>query len=257
VQDRKIIDGNDHFSTSPDLIPHTRAELENKSESSLASGSASTSGTGPTQTRTWTSLLTQSMSIVGGGYGSDMPDNLNVLDFDNSYDSYHTPPPSPCAGGGLDVSVEVFVTPPSSPATTGTGQVTSGVSLGSSIPTPPCTNLTPLRTKPCLSDVFVPQVPDIPAPNVDPGPVPMPSATLGPALAGLSVASGVDFIQINCGKRITAMTLLEKNVRNKIALIQEPYTSKNGCTLLHKKDFFCFGMATPGTAPTAAAPGHP
>jgi hypothetical protein len=29
---REIIDGNDHCSTSPDLVRHTRAELENESE---------------------------------------------------------------------------------------------------------------------------------------------------------------------------------------------------------------------------------
>jgi hypothetical protein len=102
--------------------------------------------------------------------------------------------------------------------------------------------------RPRLSDVFTAQVPDIPVPSVDPGRVPMTSAKPGPAPAGLSVNLGVDFdfIQINCGKRISAMALLETNVKNKIALIQVPYTSINGCTLLHKRDFFSSGTAAQG-----------
>jgi hypothetical protein len=184
-----------------------------------------------------------------------MHDDLNVLDFNNSFDSYHSPPPSPCAGIGLDVSVEVFVTPPSSPATTGTGPVTSGMSLGSSIPTPPYTTFEIPRTmRPRLSDVFAAQVPDIPAPSVVAGLVPMPLATLVPAPARPSVTLGVDFIQIKCGKRISAMTLLETNTKNKIALIQEPYTSINGCTLQHKKDFFCSSTTPPGMIPTGTVP---
>jgi hypothetical protein len=83
----------------------------------VASSPASTGGKSPIHPHTWTSLLRQSMLIVGGGNGSNS--NLDVLDSDNSFDSYHTLPPSPCAR--LDVSVEVFVTPPSSPARTGTG----------------------------------------------------------------------------------------------------------------------------------------
>jgi hypothetical protein len=226
LEGREIIDGNDHFITR--FLNSTSPE-----------------STSPTQPCTWTSLLTQSMSIVGGGNVSD----LNVLDADNSYDSFHTPPPSPCAG--LDVSVEVFVTPPSSPATT--GMVTSGKSTGSSIPTPPCTTLRIPRTIGTrLSDVFAAQVPDIPVPNVDPGRVPMTSATLGAAPAGPSVTLGVDFIQINCGKRISAIALLETNVKNKIALIQEPYTSINGSTLIHKRDFFSSGTAPPSTTPAGA-----
>jgi hypothetical protein len=143
-----------------------------------------------------------------------------------------------------------FVTPPPSPRsvpglfTTGTGMAGTGRGPEQRIPTPTCTTLIPIRKKTRLSDVFVPQVPDILAPNVDPGPVLMPLDTLGPALVGPSVASRVDFIQINCGKRISAMTQLKNNVRNKIALIQKLYTSQNGCTLIHKRDFFCFGMAT-------------
>jgi hypothetical protein len=200
LEGREIIDRNNHFSTSPVLVRHTRAELEKESsilkekkryltDISLTAATEpvlegrevidgnnhfirrflnSTSpaeSTSPTQPCTWTSLITQSMSIVGGGNGSD----LNVLDAHNSYDSFHTPPPSPCAG----LDVEVFVTPPSSPATMGT--VTSGMSPGSSIPTPPCTTLRIPRTMgPRLSDVFAAQVPDIPVPNVDPGRVPMP-----------------------------------------------------------------------------------
>jgi hypothetical protein len=89
----------------------------------------------------------------------------------------------------------------------------------------------------------------------------MTSATLGPAAAGqapagLSVNLGVDFdfIQKNCGKRISAMALLETNENNKIALIQEQYTSINGCTLLHKRDFFSLGTAPPGTTPVGNVP---
>jgi hypothetical protein len=63
-----------------------------------------------------------------------------------------------------------------------------------------------------------------------------------------------DFIQINCGKKISAIALLETNVKNKIALIQEPYTSINGCTLLHKRDFFSLGTAPPGTTPAGNVP---
>jgi hypothetical protein len=137
----------------------------------------------------------------------------------------------------------VFVTPPPSPSAAGT-------SLGPSIATAPYTSTVRLR----LSDVFTAQAPDIPVPSVDPGRVPMTSATLGPAQAGPSVNLGVDFIQINCGKRISAMALLETNVKNKIALIQGPYTSINGGTLLHKRDFFSLGTAPPGTTPTGNVP---
>jgi hypothetical protein len=91
-------------------------------------------------------------------------------------------------------------------------------------------------------------------------------ATPGPAPTSPSVTLGVDFIQTNCGKRISAMTLLETNTKNKIALIQEPYTSITGCTLQHKRDFFSSsttppaGTRTPWTSlrPRAAiyAPGR-
>jgi hypothetical protein len=50
------------------------------------------------------------------------------------------------------------------------------------------------------------------------------------------------------------MTLLETNTKNKIALIQEPYTSINGCTLLHKRDFFCSSTNPPGTMPAGSVP---
>jgi hypothetical protein len=50
------------------------------------------------------------------------------------------------------------------------------------------------------------------------------------------------------------MALLETNVKNKIALIQEPYTSINGCTLIHKRDFFSSGTAPPSPTPGGAAP---
>jgi hypothetical protein len=66
--------------------------------------------------------------------------------------------------------------------------------------------------RPRLSDAFADQVPDMPVPNVDPGRGPMPSAILGPAPAGPSVTLGFDFIQINCGKRISAMALLEQKM---------------------------------------------
>jgi hypothetical protein len=99
---------------------------------------------------------------------------------------------------GSNVS-DVFVTPPTSPAKTGTRPVTSG--MRPSIPTPLCTTLRIPRTiGPHLSDVFTAHVPVIPVPNVDPGRVPMTSATLGLAPAGPSVTLGVDFFQINCGK---------------------------------------------------------
>jgi hypothetical protein len=183
----------------------------------LASGSASTGGTSPTHPHTWTSLLMQSMSIVGRGNGSNI--NLDVLDSDNSFDSYHTPPPSPCAGGvGLDVSAEVFVTPPSSPAATGTRLATLGMTLGLSIPTPPSTTAKPtLGThRPRLSDVFAAQVLDAQVPNADPGLVLMTLATLSRAPAGPLVTLGADFIQINCGKQISAMALLETNVKTRL-----------------------------------------
>jgi hypothetical protein len=101
---------------------------------------------------------------------------------------------------------------------------------------------------PRLSNVFTAQVPDIPALVVVPGPVGTPLTTSVPA----GPTANLDFIQINCGKRISAMTLLETNAKNRIALIQEPYTSINGCTLLHKRDFFCSSMTPPGTLPIAA-----
>jgi hypothetical protein len=117
----------------------------------------------------------------------------------------------------------VFVTPLPSP---------SAASIGPSIET--STGSPTLR--PRLSDIFAAQVPDI------------------PVLAGPSVTLGVDFIQINCGKRISDMALLEQNVRNKIAVILEPYTSINGCTLIHKRDCFSSGTAPPGTIPTGTVP---
>jgi hypothetical protein len=67
-------------------------------------------------------------------------------------------------------------------------------------------------------------------------------------IAGPPVVSRMDFIQINCGKRIAAMTLMESNVRGKIALIQEPYTSIWGCALLHKRDYY--SSSTPAGSPT-------
>jgi hypothetical protein len=105
-----------------------------------------------------------------------------------------------------------------------------------------------------LSDVFTAQVSDIPAASAVAGCVQMPAATPGPGPVRPSMTLGIDFIQINCGKRISAMTLLETNTNNKIALIQEPYTSINSCTLLHKKDFFCWSTASPaGTVPAPRA----
>jgi hypothetical protein len=50
------------------------------------------------------------------------------------------------------------------------------------------------------------------------------------------------------------MALLETNVKNKIALIQEQYTSINDCTLIHKRDFFSSGTAPPSTTPAGATP---
>jgi hypothetical protein len=129
------------------------------------------------------------------------------------------------------------------------------MSPGSSIPTPPNTTLGILsRMIPCLSDVFAAQVPDTPAPSVVTGLVPWPSATLVPAPARPSVTVGVDFIQIHCGKIISATTLLETYTKNKNALIQEPYANINGCTLLHKRNFFCSSTTPPGTIPTGIVP---
>jgi hypothetical protein len=161
----------------------------------------------------------------------EVTDANTTQNFNNSDNSllYQTPPSSPNAKSEQE---DVYVTPPPSPPV-------AGASLGSSIATAPYTST--------LSDVFTAQVPDIPVPSVDPGRVLMTSAGLGPARAGPSDNLGVDFIQINCGKRISAMALLETNVKNKIALIQEPYTSINGCTLLHKRDFFSSGT-TPQVA---------
>jgi hypothetical protein len=153
----------------------------------------------------------------------------------------------------LDVSLEAFVTPPSSPAATGTMQT----SMRSALCAVSCTGIhaTAQKTiRPRLSDVFTAQVLDIPPASAVTGCVQMPAATPGPAPSRPSVTLGVNFIQINCGKRISAMTLLETNTNNKIALIQEPYTSINGCTLLHKRDFFCWSTAPPaGTVPAPSA----
>jgi hypothetical protein len=181
----------------------------------------------------------------------------DLLNIDQSFESCQTPSLSPRSGlDDNNVSEDVFVTHPPSP-----GPAQTSMSPGSVIPSTLDTiaetsrHAKALRTKrPCLSDVFVPQVPDIPAPNVDPGPVPMPSATLGPALAGPPVTLGVDFIQMNCGKRISAMTQLETNAKNRIALIQEPYTSISGCTLLHKRDFYCWSTTPPCTVPSDTVP---
>jgi hypothetical protein len=118
---------------------------------------------------------------------------------------------------------DVFVTPPPSPglATAGTTAAATGLSSGLRTSTPPCKTLrTPITMRPLLS------------------------------AAGLDL----DFLQINCGKRISAMALLETNVKNKIALIQEPYTSINGCRLIHKRDFFSSGSAPPSPTPGGAAP---
>jgi hypothetical protein len=160
---------------------------------------------------------------------------------DQSFESFHNSSSSPIMGlDGSNVS-DVFVTPPTSPraaspgpATAGMGTAETGLSPGPGIRTPPCTTVMTMR--PRLSDVFAAQVPDLPAPGVVTGLAPKPLVTLVPVPARPPVTLGVDFIQINCGKRISAMTLLETNTKNKIALIQEPYTSINGCTLLHNVD---------------------
>jgi hypothetical protein len=196
-----------------------------------------TGGTCPAESYNWTSLLTSSMSILSsGGVGDD--DNLNtdgrdqhfitrflcktrdttptdggslvtldkssgILNIDQSFESFYTPPSIPCAETG-DKTSEIFFTPPPSPSSAAESIGPSIATSMGTVPTqrPVQTPISPgpvmpstlgtfpetsprtkaLRTKrPRLSDVFVPQVPDIPAPNVDPGPVPMPSATLGPA----------------------------------------------------------------------------
>jgi hypothetical protein len=151
-------------------------------------------------------------------------DSISPESKDQSFESFHTPPSSPRADGG-NMS-DVFVTPPPSPglATAGTTAAATGLSSGLRTSTPPCATLrTPSTMRPLLSD------------------------------AGLDL----DFLQINCGKRISAMALIETNVKNKIALIQEPYTSINGCTLIHKRDFFssCSAPLSPtqgGAAPTTS-----
>jgi hypothetical protein len=88
-----------------------------------STGPADVPDTGPNLacgSSSWTALLTQSMSILGGGYGSknfseSIDSNLSVLNStdllnnDQSFESYHTPPSSPCAGVSDEVS-EVFVT---------------------------------------------------------------------------------------------------------------------------------------------------
>jgi hypothetical protein len=110
----------------------------------------------------WTALLTRSMSILGGGYGSkcfsgNIDSNLSLLNstdlLNQSFESYHTPPSSPC-GGVSDEVPEVFVTPPPSP--------------GTSILSAPSTS----TLRPRLSDVFTAQVSDAPS-------VRMPSQALG------------------------------------------------------------------------------
>jgi hypothetical protein len=135
---------------------------------------------------------------------------------------------------------EVFVTPPPSPPV-------AGASLGTSI----ATALSTLR--PHLSDVFTARVPDIPVPSVDPGRVQMTSTNPGPAAAGLapaglSVNLGVDFdfIQINCGKRISAMALLETNVKNKIALIQDTVYKHKWLHIVTQKGLLQLGHGHPG-----------
>jgi hypothetical protein len=238
------------------------------------SGLASTGGTYPAQPPSWTALSTQSMSVLSGigeidtdtdrdldliahvvpthgtprgsprgldvtgrdystaneaekegkDYNPDQQHfitrflrNTGIESNDQSFESFHTPPSSPRADGG-NMS-NVFVTPPPSPdpATAGTTAAAAGLISGLRTPTPPCATLrAPSTTRPL----------------------------------GLNL----DFLQINCGKRISAMALLETNVKNKIALIQEPYTSINGCTLIHKRDFFSSGTATPSTTPGGAAP---
>jgi hypothetical protein len=116
---------------------------------------------------------------------------------------------------------DVFVTPPPSLGLATSGTTAAGPSSGVRTLTPPCATL---RT----SSTLIPLLSD----------------------AGLDL----DFLQINCGKRISAMALLETNVKNRIALIQEPYTSINGCTLIHKRDFFSSGSAPPSPTPGGAAP---
>jgi hypothetical protein len=137
----------------------------------------------------WTALLTQSMSILSGRH--DGESLTESIDNDQSFESCHT---------GRDVSLEVFVTPPSSPAATCV------------VLTPPSTLTSlcgPRALRPRLSDVFAAHVP-----GADPGSVPL---TLGQTPAGPSgtlatlMVSKIPFIQINCGKRIAAMSLLESN----------------------------------------------
>jgi hypothetical protein len=192
-----------------------------------------------------TTTLTQSLSVMADVNG-DVTNNSDDFNGDDSEQSFES------CGEDPDVSLEAFVTHPSSPAATGTMQTPMQSPLcavsGTSI------NATAQKTRPCLSDVFTAHFPAIPALSAVTGLVQMPLVTLGPAPARPSVTFGVDFIQINCGKRISAMTLLGANTKNKIALIQEPYTSISGCTLLHKRDFFCWSTTPPCMIPTGAVP---
>jgi hypothetical protein len=74
-----------------------------------STGPADVPDTGPNLacgTSSWTALLTQSMSILGGGCGSkrfnesidinlSVLNSTNILNNDQSFESYHTPPSSP------------------------------------------------------------------------------------------------------------------------------------------------------------------
>jgi hypothetical protein len=182
--------GSGEGSVSSDLIPHDDLNTDNHFITRFLRQTGRT-------------------TPMDGGSLIPLKNSCELLNIDQSFESFHTPPSSPCAETG-DETLEVFVTPPPSPSA-------AGASLGPSIATAPYTST--LRQR--LSDVFTSQVPNKPVPSVDPGRVPMTSATLVRASAGLSVNLGVDFIQINCDKRISAMALLETNAKNKIALIQD------------------------------------
>ena len=161
----KTVAYSGHFYTTPDLVRPPGAEIEEGNQLCLLeTGNPSgtiecdirpqdhfitrfLTSTDPTdvpdtdpnmtcESSSWTALLTRSMSILGGGYGSksfseSIDSNLSVLNStyllnnDQSFESYHTPPSSPCAGVSDEVS-EVFVTPPPSPAGDDLGNPGSG-----------------------------------------------------------------------------------------------------------------------------------
>jgi hypothetical protein len=183
TQSMSVLSGSGEVSTDKDLdlIAHVETTVPDRavnreklsttarqtSAAHSTSGLASTGGTNPAQTPSWTALFTQSMSVLSGSGDISVDKDLTALvvlrgsppglvDTGNDYN------PDQQRGSAM------------------------GLSSGLRTSTPPCATLrAPSTMRPLLSD------------------------------AGLDL----DFLQINCGKRISAMALLETNVKNKIALI--------------------------------------